>query len=79
MPGKRAAPRRVQQGRAAGRTWAHGSSQPGAALAALPPSRALRQSRFCDRGRMSAGTGAQARSAAALHPPCLGAPAAPTR
>ena len=28
MPGKRAAPRRVQQGRAAGRTWAHGSSQP---------------------------------------------------
>ena len=28
MPGKRAAPRRVQQGRAVGRTWAHGSSQP---------------------------------------------------
>ena len=28
MPAKRATPRRVQQGRAAGRTWAHGSSQP---------------------------------------------------
>jgi hypothetical protein len=28
MPGKRAAPRREQQGRAVGRTWAHGSSQP---------------------------------------------------
>jgi hypothetical protein len=28
MPTKRAAPRREQQGRAAGRTWAHGSSQP---------------------------------------------------
>ena len=67
------------EGAAGAGSGAHLGARLLAALAALPPSWALHRSTFRDRGWMSADTGAQTRSAAALHPPGLGAPAAPTR